>query len=43
MVNGNSYHVELNIRGAGMRLGVTAQGYCRVHVPPVALDREINN
>ena len=40
MVNGDSYHVELNVRGAGARLGVTTQGYGRVYGPPVALDRE---
>ena len=36
MVNGDSYHVELNVRGAGARLGVTTQGYGRVYGPPVA-------
>ena len=42
-MNDDSYHVELNIRGAGERLGVTTQVYGRVYGPPVALDRETDN
>ena len=37
-MNGDYYHVELNDRGAGARLGVTTQGYGRVYGPPVVSD-----
>ena len=43
MVNGNAYHVALNVRSGGARLGVTTQGYDRVYGSPVAPDRETNN
>ena len=43
MVNGNSYHVELNARGDGARLGVTTQEYGRVYRPPVASDHETDD
>ena len=43
VANGDSYHVELNVRGAGERLGVTNQGYSRVYGPPVASDFETDN
>ena len=43
LVNRYSYHVELNIRGAGARLGETTQEYGRLYGPPVASDRETDN
>ena len=38
MMNGDSYHVELNVRGDGTRLGANIQGYGRLYGNPMALD-----
>ena len=43
MVNGDSYHVELNARRAEDRLGVITQGYGRAYRPTVASDCETDD